>query len=203
MDGQILQNSAALRQLTPRNFIVSWRRHKIEAFSASMTICAGNSPVTGEFPAQRPVRRSFGVFFDLRLNKRLNTQWWGWRFETPSHPLWSHCNAIVPLLKNKVIGLTKWYTLHHFFLMVSRICIEAPPPPPPPYVSQFRKYAWQWCDNGLDGVSNHQPYDCLLNRLFRCKSQQRQSPTSHFMGPSMNRNWYPQCERFYMGRRGS
>ena len=30
-------------------------------------ICAGNSPVPGEFPAQRPVTRSFDVFFDLRL----------------------------------------------------------------------------------------------------------------------------------------
>ena len=34
-------------------------------------LCAGNSPVTGEFPAQRPVTRSFDLFFDLRLNKRL------------------------------------------------------------------------------------------------------------------------------------
>ena len=30
-----------------------------------LTICAGNSPVTGEFPTQRPVTRSFDVFFDL------------------------------------------------------------------------------------------------------------------------------------------
>ena len=30
------------------------------------------------FPAQRPVMRSFDVFFDLRLNKRLSKQWWGW-----------------------------------------------------------------------------------------------------------------------------
>ena len=36
-----------------------------------LAICAGNSPVTGEFPAQRPLTRSFDVFFDLRLNKRL------------------------------------------------------------------------------------------------------------------------------------
>ena len=35
-----------------------------------LAICAGNSPVTGEIPAQRPVMRSFDVFFDLRLNKR-------------------------------------------------------------------------------------------------------------------------------------
>ena len=50
-------------------------------------------PVTGEFPAQRPVRRSFDVFFDLRLNKRLSKQSWGWRFETLSGPLWRHCNV--------------------------------------------------------------------------------------------------------------
>ena len=28
----------------------------------------------------------------------------------------------------------------------------------------------QWRHNGIGGVSNHQPHDCLLNRLFRCKS---------------------------------
>ena len=49
-------------------------------------------PVTGEFPAQRPVTRSFDVFFDLRPNKRLCKQAWGWRFETSSSSLWRHCN---------------------------------------------------------------------------------------------------------------
>ena len=51
------------------------------------------SPVAGEFSAQRPVTRSVGVFFDLRLNKRLSKQSWGWWFETLSHPLWRHCDA--------------------------------------------------------------------------------------------------------------
>ena len=42
----------------------------METFSALLAICAGNSPVTGEFPAQMPVTRSFDVFFDLkRLGK--------------------------------------------------------------------------------------------------------------------------------------
>ena len=45
------------------------------------------------FPAQRTVTRSLDVFFDLHLNKRLSKQWWGWWFETPSRPLWRHCNA--------------------------------------------------------------------------------------------------------------
>ena len=46
--------------------------------SALLALCAGNSQVTGEFPTQRPVMRSFDVFFDLRLNKRLNKQRQGW-----------------------------------------------------------------------------------------------------------------------------
>ena len=52
----------------------SWWRHQMETFSALLAICAGNSPVPGEFPAQRPVTQSFDVFFHLRLNKRLSKQ---------------------------------------------------------------------------------------------------------------------------------
>ena len=47
----------------------------------------------GEFPAQRPVTRSFDVFFDLRPNRRLSKQWWGWWFNKPLHPLWRHGNV--------------------------------------------------------------------------------------------------------------
>ena len=72
------------------HFRCSRWRHQMETFSALLAICAGNSPVTGEFPAQRPVTRSFDVFFDLRLNKRLSKQSRGWWFETPSRPLWRH-----------------------------------------------------------------------------------------------------------------
>ena len=46
-----------------------------------------------EFPTQRPVTRSFDIFFDLRLNKRLSKQSWGWWFETPSWSLWRQCNG--------------------------------------------------------------------------------------------------------------
>ena len=41
----------------------------MEIVSVLLALCAGNSPMTAEFPAQRPVTRSFDVFFDLRLNK--------------------------------------------------------------------------------------------------------------------------------------
>ena len=41
-------------------------------FSALLALSEGNLPVTGGSPSQRPVTRSFDVFFDLRLNKRMN-----------------------------------------------------------------------------------------------------------------------------------
>ena len=44
-------------------------------------------------PAQRPVTRSFDVFFDLRLNKRLSKQSWGWWFEMLSRSLCRHRNV--------------------------------------------------------------------------------------------------------------
>ena len=44
----------------------------METFSALLTLCAGDSPVTGEFPAQMPVTRSFDFFFDLRINGWVN-----------------------------------------------------------------------------------------------------------------------------------
>ena len=54
----------------------------------------------GEFPSQRPVTRSFDVFFDLRLNKRLSKQSWGWWFETPAWSLWRHRNVLAPFVIN-------------------------------------------------------------------------------------------------------
>ena len=66
----------------------------METFSTLLALCEGNSPVTGEFPSQRPVtKKGFDVFFDLRLNKRLSKPSWGWWFETPSRSVWRHCNS--------------------------------------------------------------------------------------------------------------
>ena len=49
---------------TKKQKYTRWR-HQMEKFSALLALCVGNSPVTGEFPAQRPVTRSFDAFFDL------------------------------------------------------------------------------------------------------------------------------------------
>ena len=87
--------------VVPHSF--AWWHHEMETFPALLALCVGNSPVTGQFsnspitsqfPSQRSVTRSFDVFFNLPLNKQLSKQWWGWWFETPSHSLWHHCNAL-------------------------------------------------------------------------------------------------------------
>ena len=65
----------------------------METFSALLALCQGNSPVTGEFLSQRPVTRSFDVFLDVRLNKRLSKHSLGWWFETSSRSVWRHCNV--------------------------------------------------------------------------------------------------------------
>ena len=68
-------------------------RHQNEAFSALRALCAGNWPATGEFPSQRPMVWSFGVFFDWRLNIRLSKESRRRWFETPSRWLSRHCNV--------------------------------------------------------------------------------------------------------------
>ena len=83
----------------------------METFSALLAICAGNSPVSGEFPAQRQVTRSFDVFFDLRLNERLSKQSWGWSLETQSRLLWRKnneyiCNDMSSVVVHTEISLT-------------------------------------------------------------------------------------------------
>ena len=97
-----------------RDMSISWWHHQMETLSALPAICSGNSPVTGEFPAQRPATRSFDVFFDLRPNKRLSKQWWGWWFETPLWPLWRQC-----IVKYQLYISVHWAWLTH--MCISKI----------------------------------------------------------------------------------
>ena len=75
-------------------------------FSCMTTSSNGNifrvtGPLCGEFTGHRWIPRTkasdaeLWCFFDLRLNKRLSKQSLGWWFDTPSHPLWRHCNRHV------------------------------------------------------------------------------------------------------------
>ena len=99
-------------------WILSWRRHEMDTVSALLAICAWNSPVPGEFPAQRPVTRSFDVFFVLRLNKRLSKQSWGWWFETPSRPWLRHRNAVMGIPRYHDSWQNMWRIQHYIYRSV-------------------------------------------------------------------------------------
>ena len=81
----------------PNLVILDWTGHddviKWKHFRVTGPLC-GEFTGPGEFPTQRPVTRSFDVFFDLRLNKPLSKQSWGWWFETLSRSLWRHRNVM-------------------------------------------------------------------------------------------------------------
>ena len=78
-------------------FILAWHHMMTSSngniFRVTGPLC-GEFTGPGEFPAQRPVTRSFDVFFHLRLNKRLSKQPRGWWFKTPSWSLWRQCNEL-------------------------------------------------------------------------------------------------------------
>ena len=70
---------------------------KRKHFRVTSLLC-GESLATGEFPSQRPLTRSFDVFFDLRLKKQLSKQSRRRSFETPLGSLWHHCNVVIYFL---------------------------------------------------------------------------------------------------------
>ena len=69
----------------------SWWRHEMEIFSALLALC--NPPIIGGFPSQRPVTRSFDIFFNLRLNKRFSKQSRRRWLEISSRSLKRHCTV--------------------------------------------------------------------------------------------------------------
>ena len=79
--------------------VVGYVLNKSMMTSSNGNIFRVTGPLCGEFtgpsefPTQRPVTRSFNVYFDLRLNKRLSKQPWGWWFEAPLWSLWRQCNG--------------------------------------------------------------------------------------------------------------
>ena len=78
--------------------------HQMETISTLLDLCEGNSPVTGEYPSQRPVMQNFDVFFDLCLNKQFSKQSRHWWFEMPLWSLWRHCN--------ECRSISMWWCLH-------------------------------------------------------------------------------------------
>ena len=73
-------------KVMPHDGVIKWKHYpRYWSFVRRIHRSPVNSP-------NRPVTRSFDVFVDLRPNKRLSKQWWGWWFETPSRQSWHHCD---------------------------------------------------------------------------------------------------------------
>ena len=93
-------------------------RHQMETFFRFTGPCERNSPLTGELPAQRPVTRSFDVFYDLRLNKRLSKQSWKAGDVRRHH---AHYNVTV-MLQNDIIARTPNLVISRFN-NIWRVCV--------------------------------------------------------------------------------
>ena len=91
----IIQN----KDQKPNIMLMRWNRYMMTSSNGNIFRVTGplygEFTGPGEFPTQRPVTRSFDVFFDLRLNKRLSRQPWGWWLETPLWSLWRRCNDLM------------------------------------------------------------------------------------------------------------
>ena len=153
-----------------------WWRHQMETFSALLALCARNSPVSGEFPAQRPVTRSFDVFFDLHLiNKLLGKHSRGWWFETLPCPLWRHRNANKRCCPHRSQwtwaphqykdGLSRYGDSHYKDKTVVR-------PPYPyngnPYIGKKASLYWDGpllASNGIYDISNRS----AANQVMACR----------------------------------
>ena len=172
------------------NYVESMKLFKMTSSNGNifrlLALCAGNYPVTGDFPSQRPVTRSFVFFFDLLLNKRLSKQSWGWWFETPSRSLWRHCDIKAVLNFNSTSAYcssTPLQTLN--ILELEQECFINPGWCQGQLCNRSLRYevTLRWRHNERDGVSNHQPPDCLLSRLFRRRSKKHQrTPSLAFEG---------------------
>ena len=101
--------------------MMTWSNGNI--FRVTGRLC-GEFTGPGEFPAQRPVTRSFDVFFDMCLNKRLSKQPWGWWFETLSRPLWRHRNASAIEVTLKNYGNIVWYQTIKLYTQQRANCLH-------------------------------------------------------------------------------
>ena len=84
-------------------------------FRVTGPLC-GEFIVPSEFPSQTPATRSFDVFFDLRLNKRLSKHSRSWWFETSSHSLWCQCDG---LHTDKIYIKLAFYCNHASFIAIT------------------------------------------------------------------------------------
>ena len=124
--------------------VIKWKH-----FPRNWPFYAGNSPVPGEFPTQRPVTRSFDVYFDLRPNKRLSKQSSGWRFESQSRPLWRHRNGTINLSRTHDNSKIWKHFPHHwpFVRGIHQVTVDSPYKGP--FMRSFN-FFWQFVEQTVN-----------------------------------------------------
>ena len=140
---------ALIAYLLVTNNNIPWWRHQMQTFSALLALCAGNSPFTGEFPSQRSVTRSFGVFFDLRLDKRLSKQSWGWWFRRHR----AHYDVTGMWLE---IAYRLWYDIDYIDQTYNHRTLKSQSIMRSLVRQAFKKMLWERCWQGIHWIS------CLL-----------------------------------------
>ena len=108
--------------------VFTWWRHQMEIFSTLLAICAGNSPVTGEFPAQGQWRGA--LMFSL-ICARIN----GWVNNGKAGDLRRHrAHYDVTVMKTKRMMMTPWHgnpfriTSPSLMMGIHRLSVDFPPP---------------------------------------------------------------------------
>ena len=91
--------------------------------------------------------------------------WWIW-INTSCEFIMNDCITTTKQSTTKPCAYFLGYTVYHNHNILSPTKISAEQ-----MCDQIVPGSLQWCHNGCDGISNHQPHHCLLNRLFRHRSK--------------------------------
>ena len=138
-----------------RNIGIIWRRHQMETFSELLDLCAGNWLVTGEFPSQRPVTRSFDVFFICAwINDWVNNRDTG---DLRRH----RAHYYVNVMNWMRIKLLQWHTSWH------SECRE---------ISQCLIDDFDWCRLDSDGTWTSCRLKIPISCLTTCSGLQQSKP---------------------------
>ena len=150
----------------------------METFSALLSLCAGNPPVTGGFPHKGTVTRILDVSFLLFwTNCWTITRLTGNSRRNYGHVMSPWCDGLLqrynmndgPVNHSKFSWKYKnnkymWQLILHSIHNIKSFCIDKQ------ILGMIFPYTYislRWRHNECDGVSNHQPHDCLLKAQIK------------------------------------
>ena len=184
--------SAMASQITSVTFVYSRRRSKkTSKLPASLAFVRGLHRWAVNSPHKESVTRKIFPFDDVFM--QFNPQpslllHWNWKGMRCWQALLGHITWC-PAFKSNYSNLFKDRPHIHFIYgsPISKWVEESWPQ----YPGQQNGNPLRWRHNGHDAVSNHQPHDCLLNRLFRHRSKQTSKLRVTLCGEFTGGRWIP------------